>query len=48
MTVPSLPSLPTGDAAFDERFVVQGQPIEPCVAAFDAEVRRWATERFSN
>ncbi len=46
VTVPSLPTLPTGDPAFDERFVIQGQPIEPCVAAFDAEVRRWATERF--
>ncbi len=46
VTVPSLPTLTTGDTAFDERFVLQGQPIEACVAAFDAEVRRWATERF--
>lgn len=47
VTVPSMPTRPTGDAAFDDRFVVQGIPVEACAAAFDADVRRWALDRFT-
>ncbi len=42
----SMPTAKTGDAAFDDRFIIHAIPIEPVVAAFDADVRRWAATEF--
>ncbi|MEM8619337.1 MAG: hypothetical protein AAGF73_06415 [Actinomycetota bacterium] len=40
-TSSSWPTVTTGDAAFDERFLTQGLPEEAVQAALTADIRRW-------
>ncbi len=42
----SMPTERTGDATFDERFIIHGIPIAPIVSAFDHDIRRWLERYF--
>lgn len=43
-THPSLPEVRTGDATFDDRYLVQGWPPEALTSGFDEAVRSWVTD----
>lgn len=47
-THPALPVVVTGDAAFDDLFLIQGWPDQALRMAFDDDVRRWITGQWPN